>query len=49
MNYYEIAKEAYCTEGSQWDCRDSQYREITSAELIKAPPKPKKRYKKNNC
>ena len=25
---------------------DSQYREITSAELIKAPPKPKKRYKK---
>ncbi|MBQ5473565.1 MAG: hypothetical protein IIT65_02475 [Lachnospiraceae bacterium] len=22
MNYYEIAKTAYCTEGSQWDCRD---------------------------
>ena len=22
MDYYEIAKTAYCTEGSQWDCRD---------------------------
>lgn len=21
MNYYEIAKTAYCTEGDQWDCR----------------------------
>lgn len=22
MNYYEIAKTAYCMEGNQWDCRD---------------------------
>ena len=21
LNYYEIAKTAYCTEGDQWDCR----------------------------
>lgn len=27
MNYYEIAKTAYCTEGDQWDCRCCEMRE----------------------
>lgn len=24
MNYYKIAKTAYCTEGDQWDCRSCE-------------------------
>ncbi len=24
MNYYKIAKTAYCTEGDQFDCRDCE-------------------------
>lgn len=27
MNYHEIAKTAYCTEGDQWDCRCCEMRE----------------------
>ena len=24
MDYYKIAKTAYCTEGDQWDCRSCE-------------------------
>lgn len=24
LDYYKIAKQAYCTEGDQWDCRSCE-------------------------